>query len=344
MTTTKALAPGTPKIRAAMTGETMSTQPLRLRAPARRLEHAALLLQERDVIILCDLLTYGAMLGEHIHALYFAGCSRRRMNQRLRQLQDAALVVRRPMPLGLSAGLPNATVSTGIPWVYGLGAAGAPLVAARLGWDLAEVRRLARLGTPTAAAHTLEIVSLRVRGEEAVQQRNLERGNQPATAFRFVPERLLRHVYEVRALGGAWRAEAFKPDALMQVSFNGISERYFFVEVDLGHTSSSEWKVKADIAVRYRRSGLFQTRYGAPGFQTLVCTTGERRLAHLRHRLTRHLGEADAAYFGLTTFADIAAKGLFAPICCVPNAAAPLRLEDWAPSGMEAAASVKGLL
>ncbi len=112
----------------------------------------------------------------------------------------------------------------------------------------------------------------------------------------------------------------------------------------MGHTSSSEWKVKTDIAVRYRRSGLFQTRYGAPGFQTLVCTTGERRLAHLRHLLTRHLGETDAACFGLTTFADIAAEGLFAPICRVPSEASPLRLEDWAPSGVEAAASAEGLL
>ena len=291
---------------------------------------------ERDLALLCDLFTYGAMLPEHIHALFFAGRTRRRMNQRLQQLCSAGLVSRRPLPLGFSAALPHAA-ARGLPWVYGLGRDGAPLVAARLEWDLADVRRLVRLGTPTAAAHTLEIVRLRLTAEDAVRRRN-DRETDGAVQMggkvqmEFSPERLLRHAYQVRAPGGAWRDEIYKPDALLKVAFTGGPWRHFFAEVDLGHTGASEWGVKAAIALRYQKAGLFQKRYGADGFQTLVCTTGERRLARLSQLLIRKLGAENAARFGLTTFTQIASGGLLAPVWHVPGADDPLSLESWPPS------------
>ena len=292
---------------------------------------------ERDLALLCDLLTYGAMLPEHVHALYFAGRTRRRMNQRLRQLCGAGLVSRRPLPLGLSAALPHA-LAGGLPWVYGLGSAGAPLVAARLEWELADVRRLVRLGTPTAVAHTLEIVRLRLAAEDAVRRRN-DRWTDGAVEtdgkvqMEFAPERLLRHAYQVRAPGGAWRGEVYKPDALLKVASAGGPWRHFFAEIDLGHTGASEWGVKAAIALRYQKAGLFQKRYGADGFRTLVCTTGERRLARLSQLLIRQLGAENASRFGLTTFAQIASGGLLAPVWHVPGADGPLSLEGWPPAG-----------
>ena len=285
---------------------------------------------ERDVDLLCDLLCYGAMLPVHLQALFFPECSRRRMNQRLRQLCDAGLVLRRPMPLGLGGALPPADAPCGVPLVYRLGGSGAPLVAARLGWDVADVRRLVRAGTPTAIAHTLAIVSLRVRAERAIRERN-EAGAEGPPRLEFLPERLVRHGYQVRAPGGRWREEVYKPDALLRFGFGQSTRTFFFAEVDLGHTSSSEWKKKAEIAVRYRRSGLFQKRYGAAGFFTLICTTGERRLANLRRLLEASLEPEDAAAFGMATLADIAARGPLDADWHVPGRATPLALEAWSP-------------
>ena len=298
----------------------------------------ALVVQERDLVMLCDLFTHGAMLGEHLHALYFPGCTRRRMNQRLHQLQNAGLIVRRPLPLGLSTALPHAVVPS-TPWVYGLGSVGAPLVSAHLEWDLTEVRRVVRLGSPTAVVHTLEVVRFRIQAEEAVHQRNQRNSNAKearilkaeceGTAMQFMPERLLRHSYQVRMSGGSWRDEVYKPDALLKVAFAGGLWQHHFVETDLGHTSASEWKVKAAIAVRYGRSGLFKKRYGAETFGTLICTTGERRLTHLSRLLAQQLEAEDAARFGLTTFAEVAAKGPLAAIWQVPGTKRPLGLEEW---------------
>ena len=322
-------------------------------------------LGERDLLLLCDLLTYGSMLAEHIQALYFDGRSRRRMNQRLRQLIDAGLIVRRPLPLGLSAGLPVPDASGGIPFVYRLGSAAASLVAVRLGWDVAEVRRLTRQGTPTALAHTLEVVRLRLQAQEAVHERNARQrlsihskdtqsentqSKGGITALEYLPERLLQHRYELRAPGGKWKAEIFKPDALIKFAQPDGAQRpdgaqkealcsahlslhcqwrHWFVEVDLGHTSSAEWETKSDIAVRYRRLGLFQKRYGAEGFQTLVLTTGERRRTHLLHLFARRLPLEDAAHFGVATFADVAAAGLLASIWHVPGQEEPVSLDNW---------------
>ena len=323
-----------------------STDCLRSRNPALQ---PTLVVGERDLALLCDLLTYGAMLGEHIHALYFAGRSRRRMNQRLQQLQHAGLIIRRPLPLGLSAALP---LCGSMPWVYGLGSAGTPLVAAHLQWDLADVRRLVRLGTPTAAAHTLEIVRLRLQAEDAARQHKEHgeakedggKGSMPqaerpvprndflkteSLKIEFLPERLLRHAYQVRAVGGSWRDEVYKPDALLKLAFVGGLWRHFFAEIDCGHTSAPEWGVKASIALRYGQAGLFQKRYGADDFRTIIVTTGRRRLSHLSQLLIRQTGPEGAARFALTTFSAIAEAGLLAPIWQVPGTDRPLSLEDW---------------
>ena len=96
-----------------------------------------------------------------------------------------------------------------------------------------------------------------------------------------------------------------------------------------------DWGLKAAIAHRYQKTGLFRKRYGADGFRTLVCTTGERRLAHLSQLLIRKLGTDNAARFGLTTFAQIASGGLLAPLWHVPGADDPLSLESWPPPAGE---------
>ena len=313
-----------------MTNNAPGSTPLKTAAPISTKPRAAVSLGTRDMTLLCDLLTHGAMLAEHIHALYFLGRSRRRMNQRLRQLLDAKLIARRPLPLGLSGHLPFPAPG-GIPWVFSLGNAGAPVVAAHLGWDLAEVRRLTRLGTPTAAAHTLEIVGLRLRAEEAVREWKL--ADSSIARLQFLPERLLRHGYQVRAPGGAWQKEVYKPDALLRIAFGDSAWRHYFAEIDLGHTSSREWETKAAIAIRYWKTGLFEKRYGAEDFLTLVCTTGERRRMQLCRTLVSRLGAEGAARFGLTTFAEVS-SGLLSPIWHVPGLPHAVRLENWLPMSL----------
>ncbi len=291
-------------------------------------------LGERDEALLCDLLAYGAMLPEHIHALYFPGRTRRRMNQRLSQLLNAGLVVRRPLPLGLGAGLP-AAASYGLPWVYHLGGAAAQRVAARLGWNVVDVRRLVRQGSPTALAHTLEVVRLRQQAAQAVGTPD-ERGTcSIPTDLEFLPERLIRHAYQVRQPGGEWREEVLKADALIKFTWGGGPWRHYFVECDLGHTAASEWKTKGEIYARYQRGGLFQKRYGALHFLTLVCTTGPARRTHLQQFLARHLRPEDAGAFGLATFTDIAALGLLAPVWHVPGRDEARGLDAWMPGACD---------
>lgn len=285
-------------------------------------QSAAVQLGQRDAALLGDLALYSVMLAEHIQALYFGGCSRRRMNQRLQQLVTAGLLVRRPLPLGLSAGQPLSEASNSIPFVYRLGGAAGPVVASLLGWDVAEVRRLIRQGTPTAAAHALEIVRLRVQAEQAIREWNAQTTASPggtSLAMEFLPERRLHHRYELRVLGGQWRDEVFKPDALIKLAWAAGQWRYWFIEADLGHTSSAEWEIKANIAARYRRSSLFQKRYAADDFGTLILTTGKRRQAHLRQLLMRCLPPEDAVHFGIATFKDIATHGLLAPLWHLPD-------------------------
>jgi hypothetical protein len=281
-------------------------------------------LGERDLDLLCDLLTYGAMLPEHLQALFFPGRSRRRLNQRLSQLIAQGLVTRRPVPLGLGAGLPP--FAGVLPLVYGLGTAASPMVAARLGWDVADVRRLARLGTPTALAHTLAVVTLRVQSERAARE---YRGPGGPVRLKFSPERLVRHDYQVRTPGGTWRGESFRPDALLTLFFGNGPWRHYFVEADLGHTSAGEWEAKARIAVRYGSSGLFAKRYGADAFHVLVVTTGERRLANLRRLLGKCLAPRDATRFGLATYQDVAARGPLEAEWHVPGVERATSLEAW---------------
>ena len=281
------------------------------------------------------------MIAPQIQALYFPGCSRRRMNQRLQQLGNTGFIVRRPMPLGLSAGLPLSSALSSVPFVYGLGGAAAPIVAAQLGWDVSDVRRVTRMGTPTAIAHTLESVRLRLQAEQAVREQKVNsRENKGVEAksmeagsgevvLEYLPERLLGHRYGLRAPGGQWKNEHFKPDALIKLAWSGGPWRHWFVEIDLGHTASAEWEKKADVAVRYRTLGLFQRRYGADGYGTLVVTTGDRRRAHLQHLLARRFGPEDAAHFGVTTFSEVASRGLLAPIWHMPGCAAMVSLETW---------------
>lgn len=227
---------------------------------------AGMRLEERDRELLCDLFLHRAMARGQIQALYFSSLVR--CNARLRQLFDHGFVRRyyhTAAPYGAQA-------------VYLVGKNAIPIVAQRLEMDLTEVARQARSSrTPTFIEHTLAIVDVRIAFEKAVK------GNPEIEIERWLAEPLCRHEYEIRAEGGAWKKEVFKPDAFIRLHHgdNGGSFNCF-LEVDLGHTSSQQFTEKIRMHRRYLESGLFREVYGSEDFQTLVVTTGKRRLKHLQ--------------------------------------------------------------
>lgn len=299
-----------------------------------------LFLGERDLELLCDLFGHGAMLRSQIQRFYFP--SLRRCNRRLKQLFEAGCVARAPLPLGPQMALweghmphpepaqPGMAAGFGAQFVYRLGGGAAALVARRLGWEVAEVRRLLRPGTPTFLAHTLECVNFRLTLQAVCAAQGVR-------LVRFLPERLARHAYEVRETrhpDAPWRQEVFKPDAFFELltghsgiagaSKAGPKTSCYFVEIDLGHTSSREFLTKLHIHRRYRETALFAQRYGAADFRTLVITTGRARQDHLRTLVE----EAGEDLFWLTTFENVATEGPLSAIWHVPFRATPSGLTD----------------
>ena len=282
----------------------------------REAARGAIRLEERDLKLMTDLFAHGALLRGQAQRLHFS--SLRRCNRRLKQLYDAGYIARAPLPLGPQATLaPTEDGGWGGQLVYRLGSAGAPFVALRLGWSLGEVRRLLKPGTPLYLAHTLEAAEFRLGMMADAAKAGVE-------IVRFLPERLLVHKYEVREEGqerALWRPEVFRPDGFFQLAA-GSSQSFFFVEVDLGHTSAREFAMKLQIHLRYRATGLFAQRYSGRDFRTLVVTTGPTRREHLRAIAEDHSTDL----FWTATLADIGRYGPLAPIWHVPRGTVPIAL------------------
>jgi len=217
----------------------------------------------RDEELLSDLFLHRAMSRGQIQALYFGSLVR--CNARLRLLFDHHYVTRYYLPLALY----------GAQAVYSIGRAAVPLVAAQLDMDIVEVsQQYRRAKTPQFLAHTLEIVNVRIAFRDAIAE-------QPGVEMeRWLPEIQCRHEYEY-CLENAWRQEVFKPDAFVRLRRAGSGNHLnYFIEVDLGHTSSRQFSGKLQAHRRYLDSGLFQEVYGCEHFRTLVVTTGTGRLSN----------------------------------------------------------------
>ena len=270
----------------------------------RPVPRGALVLQPRDVELLCDLFRQGVMSRGQIQALHSFG-STPRCNFRLRQLYDAGFVSRHVLP-----GVPIKQ-STGVQVLYSLGKAAIPVVALHLGREESEVRRAyRRTQTPLFVQHMLGIGDLRVAFHQAATEgdTNIER---------WLCEDESRHAFEVRAPGSAWRKEVFKPDAfvrLRRLLFTAFDERCFFIEADLGTTSQEKMCNKRRIHQLYLDTGLFREVYGSQSFRTLVVTTSQRRLEHLLALME----EQGSDLFWFSTFEAVREHGVLAPIWRVP--------------------------
>lgn len=256
-------------------------------------------LTERDEHLLIDLYHHGAMLRGQIHVLHFEDASVRRVNRRLQALGQARLVVGAPLPLGpLATTTPASSPGLGGQWVYRIGSQAALIVAARLGLDVALVRRRVRQGSPTALAHALEITQVRV---------TLAQWERSEPRFRledFQPE--VCRSWRARLSNGEERSEAFRPDALIRYRWEG-SENIAFIEVDLGHTSHEEWKHKRALAGRFLTSGLFARHYGDHLLFDIWVLTTTRRRADSLQRAAEH--DASGMYH-VTTLSEFSGNPL----------------------------------
>lgn len=253
-------------------------------------------LEERDEQILCDLFLHRLMSRSQIEKLYFS--STVRCNARLRLLFDHKFVLRHfppAAPFGAQA-------------IYSVGKAALSIIARRLDKDLPEVTRyFRRTQTPTFIEHTLAVVDIWMAFREATQL------SEEVTLDLWLAEMQCRHDWSIHAPGDKWRKEAFKPDGFARLETpNGYFN--FFIEADLGHTSSHQFEGKLLTHQRYLESGLFEQTFGCQEFHTLVITTGERRLKNLREVLEKN----NSQLFLFTTFELLQSRGVLGEIWVSP--------------------------
>jgi hypothetical protein len=236
---------------------------------------AGLILGERDEALLADLLLNRVMTRAQIQELHFG--SVQRCNDRLRRLFDWEYVSRYYLP----------SAPFGSQALFSLGKAGVARAvrAIEAQFDCiaisdADVRIQCMRPTLSLLEHTLAIADVYIALKRALAIQDSLKLDM------WLPERLCREEYDVRRTSGLkqarWRKEAFSPDAFFRMSSEDQSILAdFFLEVDLGHTNSKQFESKLQIHRRFKESGLFAKTYGSAHFNTLVVTTGERRLANL---------------------------------------------------------------
>lgn len=280
------------------------------RSPRSRFKpkvQGGLRLESRDQELLEALFLHQLMSRGQIQTLYFGSVVR--CNVRLRQLFDHGYVSRYYLP----------AAPFGAQAIYSVGKAALPLVAEWLEMEMAEVgRHYRRSRTPTFIEHTLEIVNLML----AFRRAALE--SPELVIERWVSELLCRHEYEIQPDGSSrWTKDVFKPDAFVRLTTSNRDWSWnYFIEVDLGHTSSRQFLGKLAAHQRYLESGLFREIFGCDQFKTLVVTTTSKRAENLRVLVQAQ--QSDLFWF--TTFDAIKQDGVLGRIWHTPRADALVRL------------------
>ncbi|WP_395137811.1 replication-relaxation family protein [Armatimonas sp.] len=296
--------------------------------PRRKISNRSLqiILTLRDLGIIIDLYLFQGMLSGQIGELHFPGIADRRRNRRLTMLARANLIVGGPLPLGpLGAATPGTAAGLGGQWFYQLGPAAVEVIANHLGIAPDDIRRRLRKGSPTARAHALEIAQCFI-----ALRRIATKSKGTFQVLKFHPEAFFS--YRLNLSNGTSQEERFRPDAHVLVHLGDIGEegkesrpRQLFCEVDLGHTSSSEWEKKLRIVGRFCSMVLPKLNHPSKADSTykadsneiapvmpdgdrplyLILTTTEVRAINLKQIMTRTLGDTLPNRL-IATFADLA--------------------------------------
>lgn len=249
--------------------------------PVRRLR-----LNARDLELLAFLADNHLASRRQIQRLFYG--SKAYCNFRLRALFDHQVVLRH---------FPSITGSGnwGEEAIYSLGpSAIEPLI--QHGEEDEESLRdyLRRHRSPALVSHSLHTVDIYLSFREALLS------EQHLRLERWVGEVGTWHEYQRNTPSG-WQSEVFKPDGFLRLQVTAQPRHFqsFFIECDLGHTSAPAWKTKVATHIKYVENGLFASTYGEESFQTLVVTTGDKRLDHL----AQVASEAGGDFFRFSTWA-----------------------------------------
>ncbi|MCI0648012.1 MAG: replication-relaxation family protein [Chloroflexi bacterium] len=263
---------------------------------------------ERDRRILETIHAFDGMMSRRqLDRLFFSGQGRTQARQRLHALFSHGYLDR-----------PSAAEIHRVPMgehVYWLAARGAEVVAGLQGLALPiftwrKKQSLARV------EHDLAINNFRIDVHAACRRSPLlSLGHWiPEGAFRAEPDTA---VYQDET--GEERARQVIPDGFFTIRRQAqqrpdkVEEFAFLLEVDMAtHTNPRFAREKVRAGVAYLHSPAYRKRFGLGYGRWLVVTTGERRLAHLKH-VAERVGGSSLFYF--TTFDQVSpATVLAAPI------------------------------
>ena len=285
---------------------------------------------ERDLAILQAVDDYEVLTTTQILRLLFArtaGGARGPLVQcqrRLAKLFHHGLLQRDEQPTRLSEGR--------LPLLYTLERAGAELLAHDQHVELRQLNWRPRQNKAQTSqfflGHLLQVNDVRIEVSLAAQDHGYH--------LDWLDERTLKSqigkdVVTVGEQGAPAQRTTIIPDGYCNLA--GANGRYhLFWEIDrrtvVGRAHPPErrdWARKVEAYIAYRKSGLFQQRFQAENFRVLTVTTGEQRLANLKH-ITEEMG--GKARFWFTTFASLTAETvLTAPIWEVAGRSQPLPLD-----------------
>ena len=264
--------------------------------PVRRLR-----LGERDLQLLTFLYDNHLASRSQLQQLFYG--SKAYCNFRLRALFDHQIVARHFPSITLSGNWAEEAI-------YTLGAQAVPFMAEHLEEETETLAAYVRRHrSPSLVSHSLHVVEIYLAFRRALE------ANDGACLERWLGETSTHHPYQRRVKDG-WESELFKPDGFLRLQTHAPARCHFpfFIECDLGNTSNHAWKIKVETHKKYLENGLFSSTYGGERFETLVVTTGEKRLEHL----AQATGEIGGGFFRFTTWMQFRANPLGA-IWCFPT-------------------------
>jgi hypothetical protein len=295
----------------AMAVQRDNVQPLRQQM-VRRLPSVAELerrrplgLTARDAAILAAIATHGFLTAELVDLAFFPGIPVERhvlisrANRRLRRLWLWGLLERVELPISRILGGRRA-------FVYALTAQGAALVAAGLGTPAAALvaPRLDRRDD-CFSAHDQRLATLWAQMQAMTQSASLR-------ACRWTPER------ELRARGlrvqdpATGRALPVLPDGYVELEYADGTVQCCMVEIDMGTLELWRFRRKLRAFELYLTQGLFRRDWGRRGFEVLVLTSSQDRLAHLWQVGRRVVPETAWPWYSFAVLDILASRERFA--------------------------------